>query len=203
MKHLSTIPVCSNALFIYKLDIKDDLVSRFKKEKFKPIVPKPHTDSLIGEDLNILKKYKKLNTEIKKAVDTTLKEILMLRNVNYRIFSSWLTKTEPKDLTQVFGGMHNHSNSWLSGIYYPKGDPGFSVKFYLPSKGQFFTQPIEWNMFNARSWVITAEDNLLVLFFSQLDHQIMPNESTEERFSLAFNLIPKGKFGTMDSTIIF
>ena len=203
MKHLSTIPVCSNALFIYKLDIKDDLVSRFKKEKFNPLLPKPYTGSLIGEDLDILKKYKKLNTEIKKAVDTTLKEILMLRNVNFRIYSSWLTKTEPKGLTQVFGGIHNHSNSWLSGIYYPKGDPGFSVKFFFPSKGQFFTQPIEWNIFNTRNWFINAEDNLLVLFFSQLDHQIMPNESTEERFSLAFNLIPKGKFGTMDSTIIF
>ena len=61
--------------------------------------------------------------------------------------------------------MHNHSNSWLSGIYYPKGDPGSSVKFYLPSKGQFFTQPIEWNMFNARSWVITAEDNAFSFIF--------------------------------------
>ena len=203
MKHLSTLPICSNALFIYKLDIKDNLVSRFKKEKFNSLLPEPYTGSLIGEDLNILKKYKKLNTEIKKAVDATLKEILMLRNVDYRIFSSWLTKTEPKGLKQVFGGIHNHSNCWLSGIYYPKGDPGFSVKFFLPSKGQFFTPPKEWNIFNARSWVITAEDNLLVLFFSQLNHQIMPNESTEERFSLAFNLVPKGKFGTMDSGIVF
>ena len=203
VKHLSTLPICSNALFIYKLDIKDDLVSRFKKEKFNSLLPRPYTGSLIGEDFNILKKYKKLNTEIKKAVDATLKEILMLRNVNYRIFSSWLTKTEPKGLKQVFGGMHNHSNSWLSGIYYPKGDPGFSVKFFLPSKSQFYTAPIEWNMFNASSWVITAEDNLLVLFFSQLNHQIMLNESTEERFSLAFNLVPKGEFGTLDSRIIF
>jgi len=203
MKHLSSLPICSNALFIYKLDIEDDLISRFQEEKFNPLLPEPYTGSLIGEDFNVLKKYKKLNTEIKKAVDATLKERLMLRNVNYRIFSSWLTKVEPKGLRQVFGGMHNHSNSWLSGIYYPKGDPGFSVKFFLPSKGQFFTQPIEWNIFNARSWVITAEDNLLILFFSQLNHQIMPNESTEERFSLAFNLVPKGKFGKMDSKIVF
>ena len=196
MKHLYNLPICSNGLFTYKLDIKDDLISQFQKEKFKS---GPDTISLIGEDLNILKKYKELNTEIKKAVDATLKKILMLRNVKYRIFSSWLTKAKPKG----FGSRHSHSNSWLSGIYYPKGDPGFNVKFFLPSKSQFYTAPIEWNMFNASSWVITAEDNLLVLFFSQLNHQIMLNESTEERFSLAFNLVPKGKFGTMDSRIVF
>ena len=37
MKYLSTIPICSNALFIYRLDIKDDLTLKFKEEKFKPI----------------------------------------------------------------------------------------------------------------------------------------------------------------------
>ena len=196
MKHLSSLPICSNALFMYTLDIKDNLVLKFKKEKFKSI---PDTGSLIGEDLNILKKYKKLHAEINKAVDAMLKEMLMLKNINYRIFSSWLTKVEPKG----FGGSHNHSNSWLSGIYYPKGDPGFSVKFFLPSKGQFLTEPIEWNIFNSRNWVITAEDNLLILFFSQLEHQIMPNQSTEDRFSLAFNLLPKGEFGKGDSRLIF
>jgi len=141
MKHLSTIPICSNALFTYRLDIKNNLVLKFKEEKFKPV---PDVPSLVSEDLNILKKYKELNKEVNKAVDATLKEILMLKNINYRIFSSWLTKVEPKG----FGDSHRHSNSWLSGIYYPKGDPGFSVKFFFDNKSQFFTDPIEYNIFN-------------------------------------------------------
>ena len=53
MKHLDSLPICSNGLFTYKLDIKDDLISQFQKEKFKS---GPDTVSLIGEDLNILKK---------------------------------------------------------------------------------------------------------------------------------------------------
>ena len=114
MKHLSTIPICSNTLFTYRLDIKDNLVLKFKEEKFKSISDVP---SLVSKDLNILKKYKELNKEINKAVDATLQEILMLKNINYRIFSSWLTKVEPKG----YGDSHKHSNSWLSGIYYPKG----------------------------------------------------------------------------------
>ena len=203
MKHLSSLPICSNALFIYKLDIEDDLISRFQEEKFNPLLPEPYTGSLIGEDFNVLKKYKKLNTEIKKAVDATLKERLMLRNVNYRIFSSWLTKVEPKGLRQVFGGMHNHSNSWLSGIYYPKGDPGFSVKFYYDNKAAFFTPPTQPNIFNSTEWNITPADNFLILFFSQLRHRVMPNKSEKDRFSLAFNLLPKGTFGVNDSKTIF
>ena len=196
MKHLSTIPICSNALFTYRLDIKDNLVLKFKEEKFKPI---SDASSLVSKDLNILKKYRELNKEINKAVDATLQEILMLKNINYRIFSSWLTKVEPKG----YGDSHRHSNSWLSGIYYPKGDPGFSVKFFLDNKSQFFTDPIEYNIFNSSHWTVPAEDNLLILFFSQLRHQIMPNKSTEDRFSLAFNLLPKGEFGKSDSRTIF
>ena len=171
MKHLETIPICSNTLFVYRLDIKDDLTSKFKKEKI--IKPVEGGSSLISEDLNILKKYKNLNKEISKAVDVTLKEILMLKNINYRIFSSWLTKTAPK----AFSDSHNHNNSWLSGVYYPKGDPGFSVKFYYDNKAAFFTPPTQPNIFNSTEWNITPADNFLILFFSQLRHRVMPNKS--------------------------
>ena len=197
MKHLDTIPICSNALFVYRLDIKDDLTSKFKKEKI--IKPVEGGSSLISEDLNILKKYKNLNKEISKAVDVTLKEILMLKNINYRIFSSWLTKTKPKG----FSDSHIHTNSWLSGIYYPKGDPGFSVKFYYDNKAAFFTPPTQPNIFNSTEWNITPADNFLILFFSQLRHRVMPNKSEKDRFSLAFNLLPKGTFGVNDSKTIF
>ena len=195
MKHLSTVPICSNALFIYKLDIKEDLTLKFKKEKFKLA----EGSALISQDLNVLKKYKNLNKEIKKAVDATLKDILMLKNINYRIFSSWLTKVGPK--TSSYS--HNHANSWLSGIYYPKGDPGFSVRFFYDDTRPFYTPPTEYNIYNSTTWTISPEDNHLILFFSQLRHKVMPNQSTKDRFSLAFNILPKGQFGEIDSKVIF
>ena len=195
MKHLSTIPICSNILFLYRLDIKDDLTLKFKKEEFKSAT----SGSLIGEDLNVLKKYKNLNKEINKAVDVTLKESLLLKNINYRIFNSWLTKTKPGG----FSNSHTHSNSWLSGTYYPKGDPGFSIKFFSDNKTQFYTPPTKHNVYNSTEWVVLPEDNSLILFFSQLRHKIMPNQSTKDRFSLAFNILPKGEFGTIDSKTIF
>jgi len=195
MEHLFTIPICSNALFIYRLDIKEDLTLKFTEEKFRST----ESQSLMSEDSNILKKYKKLNKEINKAVDSTLKEKLRLKNINYRIFSSWLTKTKPKG----FSHSHSHFNSWLSGIYYPKGDPGFRVKFFFNNKGQFFTRPIEANIYNSNECIIVPENNYLILFFSQLRHKIMPNEAKKDRFSLSFNLLPRGEFGRDDSKTIF
>ena len=195
MKHLHSIPICANTLFIYKLDIKEDLTLKFTKEKFKWT----KAPCLITKDLNILKKYKELNKEINKAIKAMLKEKLMLKNINYKIFSSWLTKTKP----QGYSDSHYHSNSWLSGIYYPKADPGFSIKFFNDNMTKFFTPSTEYNIFNSRDWVITPEDNFLILFFSQLRHKIMLNQSTKDRFSLSFNLLPKGEFGENDSKTIF
>jgi|TARA_R100001530_G_scaffold112812_1_gene79774 uncharacterized protein (TIGR02466 family) len=196
MKHLSTIPICSNTLFIYRLDIKNDLTLKFKNEKFTSLEGGSH---VISQNLNILKKYKNLNKEINRAIDATLEESLMLKNIKYRIFSSWLTKSEP----ETFSESHSHSNSWLSGIYYPKGDPGFGVKFFNDITTQFATTPTEYNIYNSAAWTIIPEDNYLILFFSQLRHKIMPNKSTKDRFSLAFNILPKGQFGEIDSKVIF
>ena len=196
MKHLSNIPICANGLFIYRLDIKEDLTLKFKEEKFEDIFG---GSSLTSEDLNILKKYENLSKEINKAVDVTLKEILMLKNINYRIFSSWLTKAEPK----TFSEAHAHTNSWLSGVYYPKGDPGFSIKFFYENTNPFYTSPTEYNIYNSTDWTIFPEDNYLILFFSRLRHRIMPNTSNKDRFSLSCNIIPKGPFGEKDSKIIF
>ena len=201
MKHLSTIPICSNALFIYKLNIKNNLTSKFKKEKFRSVqfTPAFEIPSLIGEDFNILKKYPELNREIHLAVDATLQKMLMLPHITYRIYNSWLTKVIPKGSSLS----HNHSNSWLSGIYYPQSDPGFSVKLFHDVNLPFHTPPTEYNIYNSKEWEIIPEDNALILFFSPLRHQIMPNQSTKERVSLAFNLLPTGEFGASDSKVVF
>tara|TARA_R110002020_G_scaffold93135_3_gene224827 strand:- start:82 stop:678 length:597 start_codon:yes stop_codon:yes gene_type:complete len=198
MKHLTTIPICSNALFIYKLDIKEDLALKFNEEKFN-VVHWEGTTSLISEDLDILKKYETLEKEIRKAVDAALEEILMLKNINYRIFRSWLTKAEP----HAFSNSHSHANSWLSGVYYPKGDPGFGIKFFYDNASPFYTQPTQYNMYNSRDWSIFPEDNHLILFFSHLRHKILPNKSRKNRFSLALNILPKGQFGQTDSQVVF
>ena len=66
MRHVENIPICSNTLFIYKLDIKKDLTLKFKKEKFGSVNKPFESSASISEDVNVLRKYKELNKEIKK-----------------------------------------------------------------------------------------------------------------------------------------
>ena len=77
------------------------------------------------------------------------------------------------------------------------------INFFNDTMTQFFTPPTKYNIYNSSDWVITPKDNFLILFFSQLRHKIMPNQSTKDRFSLSFNLLPKGEFGADDSKTIF
>ena len=35
---------------------------------------------------------------------------------------------------------------------------------------------------------------MLIIFPSSMRHQILPNKSKKDRYSIAFNIMPKGKF---------
>ena len=62
---------------------------------------------------------------------------------------------------------------------------GFGVKFFSDNKTQFFTPPEKYNIYNSNECIIVPEDNSIILFFSQLRHKLMPNQSTKDRFSLS------------------
>lgn len=195
MKHLTNIPLCANTLFLFKLDIKENLTSKFKKEKFKSIVEAP---AFISRDLNVLKKYQTLNKEIDKALKLVLGRILNYENTKYRMCNSWVTKTEPNG----HGNEHAHSNSWLSGVYYPEDNNQSGIRFSYENT-IFNNVPKEFNIYNSHTWTLDSEKNLLIIFFSNLRHRILPNLSKQNRYSLAFNVMPKGDFGWGDSKIKF
>ena len=46
----------------------------------------------------------------------------------------------------------------------------------------------EYTPVTSSRYVITPEDNLLVLFPSNLYHHVEPNQSNEDRISLSFNV---------------
>ena len=64
-------------------------------------------------------------------------------------------------------------------------------------------KPTEWNLLNSSSWVIKPAPNQVVIFPSYLYHEVTFHGATEDRYSLAFNLFPKGPLGTSDSLLNF
>ena len=43
--------------------------------------------------------------------------------------------------------------------------------------------------------IFTPEEGLLIIFPSYLEHRVLPQEDLPPRYSIAFNIIPKGEFG--------
>lgn len=148
-----------------------------------------------GDDFNFFSKTPELKKHSKECVDHYIKEVLKWKT-NYRITTSWATKVKPGG----FAGTHFHANSWLSGVYYPIGDENFKIRFHDSKHKQWWNIPTEYTINNSGTWNIPiVNDNTLIIFNSLLNHEILPNKSNKTRYSIAFNVFPKGFMGEKSS----
>jgi len=187
-----------NSVLLDNLNVdKNKVLNLLKKEKYehrKSVDPYQNTQSYSGLNYNILNKSKVLKKEILKTINRYCEEVLHIDN-KMDIYSSWATKHTPNGHSSY----HYHSNSYISGVYYPIGNKGFKISFLNPLQKVFDTIPNKYTMENSDSWEITASDNLVIIFPSYLKHSVLKNTSSQDRYSLAFNCMPKGKFGVGDS----
>ena len=151
-----------------------------------------------GKGFNFFSKTPELKKDLKQCVDHYIKDILKWKT-NYRITTSWATKVKPGG----HAGAHYHSHSWLSGVYYPVGDENFNIRFYSGKRRQWLETPTEYTINNCDNWNLPiANNNTLIIFPSLLSHEILPNNSNQNRYSIAFNIFPKGFIGgNSDSSI--
>ena len=88
---------------------------------------------------------------------------------------------------------HVHGFSTLAGIFYISA-PANSGKLILrnPIAGHGFcidgSFVENWNEFNSSTWEIEPEVNKLVIWPAWIDHYTLPNQSKNDRISLAFNI---------------
>ena len=174
----------------YDIYLKDD-VSEF----FNSIVgsvnfgtygaDNPHTVS----KFTLLDEYPEIKKQFTDVSLQVLSEVAGAKKI--KMTTSWLTAIEP-DETPV---MHRHTNSWFSGVYYFQD---------LSYSGLEFKNPIERDIDLKNSkltgnWRLEPKKNRLVVFPSYLYHKIEKNTSDEVRHSLAFNIMPDGIVGSVDS----
>ena len=132
---------------------------------------------------------KKLFTSISLQI---LKEVAGAEKI--KITTSWLTAIAPNATPTL----HRHSNSWFSGVYY----------FQDSYSGLEFKNPIERDidLKNGKltsNWKLNPKKNMLVFFPSYLYHKIDKNTFDEVRHSLAFNIMPDGTTGKVDSEFVY
>ena len=158
-----------------------------------------HALSSQSKDLRVLEKYSKTRKILLDYFKKFSDEVLEYDN-DYDITTSWLTKSSEGQ----FSTFHNHKNSFWSGVYY-YGDydnNSSNIEFSSPLGiyQQYELNVRNPNMVNSILSYIKPSSKKLILFPSYLAHRIGEHQSKIIRHSLAFNIVPIGKYGVYDSS---
>jgi len=147
--------------------------------------------STINQRILDLPLFLDLKTQILKSARLYLDQLGHIYE-DIQISNSWGTKTTRGQKSQY----HYHINSYISGVYYISS--GSDIVFFSEERSRWNLYPnIKFdpnNPFTYETYHITPSPSLLLLFPSYMHHQIEENKGPD-RFSLAFNIIPKGEFG--------
>ena len=155
-------------------------------------------------------KYLLRNKKLKEAIDNQIEHYLryylrLKKTVYLKHQTSWLTLHKKGDFSQK----HYHSNSWLSGVYYPIVN-SMSGEFVVNGRPPYgwcdgFMNPDseidDYNIINGTSYSFLPTPGDLFLFPSHVDHQSKPNESDLHRVCIAFNYTLHGKWGLSTTSI--
>jgi len=108
-------------------------------------------------------------------------------NFDLAIKEMWLNKNGPGD----FNKAHIHPNAILSGAYYVQAPEGSgNIELYDPVPARLMNvYPIKKRKrINSQAVEYRAEDGLLLIFPSWLQHAVQPNRSDDYRVSISFNI---------------
>lgn len=160
--------------------------------------PVTHKESANRKVLD-LPQLKKIKDELQQHIDYYVYKILgVSREQRWEITTSWINQAVPKQ----YHSMHIHSNSMISGTYYVKTNPkSGTICFHRSAAQQNLwgsTLCIEFDKtteYNVEAVGFNPEPGDILLFPSILSHSVLSNESDEDRYSLAFNVFPRGTFG--------
>ena len=151
----------------------------------------------------VLEKYPKSKEILLNKFTSVAEEVLGYKKRDYAITTSWFTLTNKGEGSQL----HKHKNSFWSCVYYyqeeyPEKTGGILFDNPNVEKFDFYFSAgdvEEINNINSLACIIPPQPNLLLIFPSYLQHQIMKHNSDVSRSSLAFNIVPLGLWGDGDS----
>ena len=100
---------------------------------------------------------------------------------------------------------HTHHNNIFSGVFYLDENKEFPhINFYRPFYTDFAPTVSKNNIYNGGVSQLESKKDMLVIFPSWLEHDIPINASKQDRFSISFNVMMRGKYqddGTNQSTL--
>ena len=194
------INLFSVQIFKTKIEISIKEKNFIKKLKYSLVEFK---NGLMSNDKHILdnKNLINLNKQIIKKVGEYTKNIIEIDSkITFYFTNSWAMKHKKGDYAHA----HAHSNSVISGVFYVEvpensGDILFHKNSYNSSNAMLSSLALpyqRYNQYNSEEWSIKTEDNLLVLFPSNLTHSVPVSLNKKNRYCIAFNCFIKGTLTT-------
>lgn len=141
-----------------------------------------------SNDLDLAKHLPKLYYEIKERLDELYFYFEFKDELSLKIDNAWININKKHD----FNVPHDHSYGLFSGVYYVSAEEYMGdIVFMNPcsSQGICINQNIVkiCNPFNSNLYKVTPKTGMLVLFPTWMKHYTEPNQTNEDRISIAFN----------------
>jgi uncharacterized protein (TIGR02466 family) len=152
----------------------------------------------ISDELYLFDKseMKSIAKAVQDALDTFASEVMGIKH-KLKVTQSWSLINPPG----VGMHAHTHSNSLISGSLYYTDMPNPPGNMIFERHGSY--QQIEMevqakkqNIYNATRNAVIPKRGDLVLFSSSLQHYVEPNQSAQNRYSIAFNTFVRGTIGS-------
>lgn len=198
MEIVNVMPLFPKTTVVGKLSdvdnnfIINDLTEKFKDDKyFSKYDLFYSTDSNLHEE----KGYENLTSSILNFINLISKDIFSYINLTPKITLMWATGTTTGSTIH----RHHHPNSFFSGVYYPQNIEYSAIRFSNPQKPIIFPQFDNHNLHNSTSMSYCPQQGEIVVFPSDLEHDVLPNTSPHMRLSVAFNIFFSGEFGDKKS----
>ena len=149
--------------------------------------------NIASNDSYVLNKTKSLKNIIEKCIKEYVKKTYDPKNdIQFPITQSWMNVTG-KDMQHH---AHQHPNSFFSGVFYLK-TLGRNDRLVFQREDTFsdIFDIENYNEFNSNIQWVNIEKHDLLLFRSDIIHNVPVNKTTDDRISLSFNTWVSGTLG--------
>jgi len=184
MNELGIHPLFSQPLYEGRIDIDSvNLDNIVWAENYSNFIS-TSTDVLEMPEFSILKEQVMLSLQ-----DYFYDILSIKKQTEIYITESWLNKS----LRDQMHHRHWHPNSVYSGIVILQANKDTGLLNFITGQYQTLEYEIETpNLFNAKTMSFCPEPGTILIFPSNLEHLVTPNESNLSRISLSFNTFFRG-----------
>ena len=190
-KTVNLFPITIHSLGIDNFDdYKDQLIKETYQERDEDPVGR-RVSNRGGWQSNQVDIYESKSETLKKVIVDSLPQLKSLSNSVSMIVAGWKNINEPGN----FNFRHNHPRSNLSGVLWIKApkDSG-NIEFESPqlfNRYQVldsYTDEFKLNSNCYMTYFFPPKEGRLLIFPSDLEHEVKENKSDEDRISYSFNI---------------